>query len=376
MMRSAAAGCALLVGGFGRTAEAQLLVESGWAREIGAAREVVRARSPRIEAQGDTYAVGADSAASGARLSPAAFAAARRALEAGAPVLVQVPRRGYLPTLACAQCRRPARCRRCHGPLGITAGARIPTCRWCGAPDAHFVCGACGGHELRAAGQGARRTAEELGRAFPGTTMLTSAGDSIRDTVPARPAIVVATPGAEPIAADGYGAALLLDGGLLLSRPDLRAAEVALRRWMTAAALVRPAAAGGRVVLGIDGSVPAAQALIRWDPVWHAASELAGRRELGFPPVVAMASLTGEEGSVLAALDDLELPDGAEVLGPVPVEEAPTGRPAQEKVRALLRTGQPGRRALTVALRTMATEISARKSATPPRLQLDPVDAL
>ena len=34
MLRSAARPCALLVGGFARTAEAQLLVESGWARPI------------------------------------------------------------------------------------------------------------------------------------------------------------------------------------------------------------------------------------------------------------------------------------------------------------------------------------------------------
>jgi primosomal protein N' (replication factor Y) len=381
MMRSASAGCALLVGGFGRTAEAQLLVESGWAREIAATRATVRSRVPRIEAQGDSYAVGADSAAAGARLSPAAFAAARQALQAGAPVLVQVPRRGYLPTLVCQDCRRPARCRRCHGPLGILAGHRIPSCRWCGVPEAHFICGACGGHELRAAGQGARRTAEELGRAFPGATLVTSAGDSIKDTVPGKPAIVVATPGAEPVADGGYGAALLLDGGLLLSRPELRAAEVALRRWLTAAALVRPADVGGRVVLGVDGSVPAAQALIRWDPVWHAASELAGRRELGFPPVVAMASLTGTEDDIAAALADLELPDGAELLGPVPVEEFTSARPrpgdaGEERVRALLRTAQRGRRALTAALRAMAAERSARKDTAVPRIQVDPADAL
>ncbi|MGI8416442.1 MAG: primosome assembly protein PriA, partial [Nakamurella sp.] len=99
MMRSAAAGCALLVGGFSRTAEAQLLVESGWAKELVAGRQTVRSRMPRIQAQGDSYAVGADSAVSMARLSPAAFAAARAAIAADTAVLVQVPRRGYLDAL-------------------------------------------------------------------------------------------------------------------------------------------------------------------------------------------------------------------------------------------------------------------------------------
>ena len=44
-----------------------------------------------------------------------------------------------------------------------------------------------------------------------------------------------------------YGAALLLDGWAMLSRPDLRVAEETLRRWMGAAALVVPAADGGRL---------------------------------------------------------------------------------------------------------------------------------
>lgn len=377
MMRSAAVGCALLVGGFSRTAEAQLLVESGWAKELVAGRQTVRSRMPRIEAQGDSYAVGADSAASMARLSPAAFAAARAAIAAETAVLVQVPRRGYLDALACLDCRRPARCRRCNGPLGLNAGQRIPSCRWCGAPEAHFVCRACAGHELRAVGQGARRTAEELGRAFPGAALVTSAGDAIRDSVPAGPAIVVATPGAEPIADGGYGAALLLDGGVMLSRPDLRATEETLRRWMTAAALVRSAADGGRVVLGVDGSLPTAQALIRWDPGWHAALELAGRRELGFPPLVVLALLTGDEETVNGALAELQLPAAAEVLGPVVIDAPPgPGRPDEPRLRALLRIGQPGRRDLAAALRAMAAERSARKGAVPPRIQVDPADAL
>src|SRR5439155_27092337 len=75
---------------------------------------------------------------------------------------------------------------------------------------------------------------------------------AVLDTVPAEPALVVATPGAEPVATGGYGAALLLDGWALLARPDLRAGEEALRRWLNAAALVRPAGAGGRVVGGAD----------------------------------------------------------------------------------------------------------------------------
>ena len=109
----------------------------------------------------------------------------------------------------------------------------------------------------------------------------------------AAPALVVATPGAEPRAEGGYAAAVLLDGWMLLGRASLRAAEEALRRWLNAAALVRPGPEGGAVVVVADSGLPAVQALIRWDPVTHAERELADRTALRFPPAVRMAALTG-----------------------------------------------------------------------------------
>jgi primosomal protein N' (replication factor Y) len=124
------------------------------------------------------------------------------------------------------------------------------------------------------------RTAEELGRAFPGTVVRHSGGDTVLATVPDEPALVVATPGAEPVAAGGYAAALLLDGWAMLSRPDLRVDEEALRRWLAAAALVRPSGDGGAVVVVADAEIPAVQALVRWDPATFAERELAERAAL------------------------------------------------------------------------------------------------
>jgi primosomal protein N' (replication factor Y) len=381
-LRSTGDGAALLLGGFARTAEGELLVASGWARPLGTPRTTVRERAPRIEAAGDDYASGADSPAARARLSPAAFAAARSALDAEAPVLVQVPRGGYLPGLACADCRRPARCRRCRGPLAVPRGARTATCRWCGVAEPRWVCPACAGTRFRATVTGAVRTAEEIGRAFPGVRMATSAAGKVLDRVGAAPQIVVATPGAEPVADDGYGAALLLDGGLLLGRPDLRAAEETVRRWMAAAALVRPASAGGRVVIGADVSLTAVQAVVRWDPATFAAAELAGRRELGFPPAVAMASLEGSEAAVGAALAELRPPSSADELGPVPLwrprragaDIAAAGSTADQHVRALVRVPPTDRKSLAAALKTLAAAQSARKSGEPVRIEVDPAE--
>jgi len=378
MLRAHQARCAALIGGYARTAEAHALVRSGWAHDIVATRSVVRARSPRVAALDDSgYADERDPAARTARIPYIALRAARSSLEAGAPVLVQVPRRGYIPSLACGRCRTIARCRRCTGPLSLQDRGPGTVCRWCGRAEPTLRCARCGSDAVRAVVIGARRTAEELGRAFAGTPVMTSAGDAIVAAVAARPALVVATPGAEPRAEGGYGAALLLDTWALLGRQDLRAAEDALWRWMSAAALVRPGGDGGVVLVVAESSIPTVQSLIRWDPVGHAEAELTARAEVGLPPSVHMAALDGAAGAVAALLDQVRLPDGADLLGPVdppPGVRRPAGTPAGAPVtRMLVRVRREQGLALAASLRRGVGVLSARQDHEPVRVQIDPL---
>ena len=324
------------------------------------------------------YADERDPAARTARLPSVALRAARSALQAEAPVLVQVPRRGYVPSLACARCRAIARCRHCTGPLSLDdRDGTAPVCRWCGRADAALRCGRCGSDAVRAVVVGARRTAEELGRAFPGTTVITSAGEAMVSEVDDRPALVVATPGAEPRAVGGYGAALLLDSWALLGRQDLRAAEDTLRRWMAAAALVRPRDNGGVVVVVAESSVPTVQSLIRWDPVGHAEAELAARTEVALPPSVHMAALDGPGEAVTGLLEEIRLPDSAELLGPVPLPAGarrPPGIAADVPVsRMLVRVRREQGLALAAELRRGVAVVSARQVHEPVRVQIDPL---
>ncbi|MFG6193794.1 primosomal protein N' [Nonomuraea sp. JJY05] len=394
-LRAHRSGAAMLIGGYARTAEATQLVASGWARPIVGARTTIRGLAPRVRPAGEDAELAKDQAARQARLPSLAWRALRHGLESG-PVLVQVPRRGYLPALACRHCRTPARCalpptRRaaspsdphagtafqipeapagpghlCHGPLALRGGHAAPYCRWCGRVDADWRCSSCGSPRLRAVITGARRTAEELGRAFPSVQVRTSGRDGVLATVPATRALVVATPGAEPVAEDGYAAAVLLDGWALLGRADLRAAEEAVRRWMNAAALLRPAAE--LVVLG-DAALPAVQAVLRWDPVTHAERELGDRAELGFPPAVRMATLTGAASAVRQMLEEARLPPDAEVLGPVPVDEA-----GQE--RAMIRVPRSGGAALAAALKGASGVRAARKTPDVVKVSVDPLDLI
>lgn len=371
--------CAFLLGSTSCTVEAAQLVESGWAAPLVADRATVRAAAPLVRTVGDGE-LARDEAARAARLPSLAWQAVREGLKSG-PVLVQVPRRGYVPRLSCERCRTPARCRHCSGPLEAP-DERDLKCGWCGRGEPQWRCTECGGVRLRAAVVGARRTAEELGRAFPAVPVRTSGRDHVLDSVPGRPALVVSTPGAEPVAEGGYAAALLLDGWAMLGRPDLRAGEEALRRWIGAASLVRGQDEGGTVVVVAEPTLRPVQALVRWDPVGHALRELAERAELGFPPVSRMAEVLGRPEAVEAFLTSAQLPPDAQVLGPVlmrPSEPGRARRPGDPPVgetweRALLRVPPGSGSALAAALKTAQAGRLARGGGDPVRIRVDPPD--
>ena len=360
LTRAVQEGAAALVGGFSRSVEAEQLLATGWAHELALPREVLRA-AVTVTVTGDTdLALERDPLARASRLPRQAYDALGAGLARG-PVLVQTPRQGYAASLACERCRTPARCDACSGPLAVPGRASPPTCRWCGTVAGAWACRACGHRGLRAPVVGERRTAEELGRAFPALPVVASGGDHVVESVAARPAIVVATPGAEPVAAGGYAAVLLLDTWLALARADLRTDEEALRRWLNAAGLVAP---GGTVVAVGDPAHPALQALVRWDPDGHARREAEARAEAHLPPASRLATVTGAPGAVDDALTLLDLPPGAEVLGPVPVDD--------EACRVVVRVPRASGPALSRALGEVQRVRSARKLDAV-RIQVDPV---
>jgi primosomal protein N' (replication factor Y) len=375
LLRAHRSRAAALVGGFARTAEAAQLLATGWARSLAADRDTVRSAAPMVRPAGEDDELARDEAARTARMPALALRTASEGLETG-PVLFQVPRKGYLAAVACQRCGTRVRCPECAGPVALTGPGQPLRCGWCGSLSRQ-QCPDCGGTGIRALVTGERRTAEELSRAFPGLPVRTSSGSHVLSAVPGSPAIVIATPGAEPRVAGGYAAAILLDSWSLLARPSLRAAEEALRRWMNAAALVRRGAAGGKVVIMADPGLRPVQALIRWDPATHAERELAERDELRLPPTVRMAALTGAPGDVREFLAAVCLPRGTDVLGPVPF--GPDGLPASrdgDVVRYLVRVRSADGTALAVALRDGLAARSAAKNPGQVRLRLDPAEVI
>ncbi|KQR46950.1 preprotein translocase subunit SecA [Frigoribacterium sp. Leaf164] len=311
LLRQAQQGTALVFLGHTRSTDVQRLVEIGFLAEVRP--------DPRYQPHvvPTSQQAARDGFAAQARIPSTAWTEARAAVEHG-PVLIQVAHPGYSPRLACTECGDTARCLRCNGPLVQRSQGAQPACSWCGALAVGWRCQTCEGTVMKSVGTGASRTADELGKAFPGVRVIVSDGSREIVRVDDEPAIVVATRGAEPIAPGGYRAVLLLDGERMLARESLRVAEDCLRWWANATALA--ARRAPVVLVGVGGAL--ASALATWQLARYVSGELADRRELRFPPAVRVATVTGTVDTVAQALEALPPEVGREVLGPVEVPDA------------------------------------------------------
>ena len=360
LQRAQQANAGALVAGYARSVEAQYLVRTGWATEVAAQRALLRERV-LVGVTGDSSAdLARDPAARGARLPSEAHQMIREALAIG-PVLIQTPRAGYATRLVCDRCLEQATCTTCSGPLRQLGPAEPLTCKWCGLVHHNWRCTHCQGQGLRAPVLGHTRTAEEIGRSFPGVRVRTSSAKRRLETIE-DDSIVVATIGAEPVAKGGYAGVLVMDTWITLARSDLRATEEAARRWANAIALV---AKGGKALLVGDSAQPAVQALIRWDLSGLAQRELSERQAAHLPPASRLAVLRGDPGEVEAALRDLELPQGTEILGPVPSVD--------DQVQYVLRSPRVVAAELSARLAQMQSIRSVHKRPHI-RVQIDPHD--
>jgi primosomal protein N' (replication factor Y) len=373
-LRSAAQEVSLVLAGPSVSLEAARMAASGWLVAVELPRAVLRSTMPRVQVAADV--THGDPARATDRIPSAALEVLRAGLAVG-PVLVSVPRAGYLPGVACQSCREQARCPQCTTLMRADGPDRRPTCSIHG-PVVDWHCPVCGCRELRATTVGVRRTAEEFGRALPGFTVVTSSGSTAVRTLPRPRSLAVATPGAEPDPGpEGYAALVLLDVAAALSRPGLRVAEEVLRRWFLAAALVRPAATGGRVLIVGQPDVREVQALVRWDPHGYAQRELAERRALHLPPAVRVAQLTGPALATAEVVEEVGRELGEKLVrrsGPLPGPETLAGAasPGGPEVTWLLAVSLADGAGLSAVIRRVQSQRSARR-APQVRARLDPV---
>ena len=115
-------------------------------------------------------------------------------------------------------------------------------------------------------------------------------------------------------------------------------------------------------------SIPAVEALVRWDPAWFADRELDERRELSLPPAARLAVLTGPRPALEAATAELDLPAARQPC---------SGRcrtASTDRWRTLVTVPRPDGPALARELAAMRARASARKDPDPVSVRVDPPD--
>ena len=358
VLRSSTQNCALVLIGAAMSVQSYAL--QPWVKHIARTREDIRKNSPKVRSALDETYLKSDPAGRTARIPALVMQVIKEAINDG-PVLVMVARTGYTPRLSCANCRELAVCSQCAGPLLQTDRTSSPVCNLCGHLETDWQCARCSKSTLRAVAIGSTRTAEEFGRAFPGVPVRNSSSDHILRQISAQPSIVVATPGAAPIAQSGYSALILLDGTGMLNRQDLDAALGTYGKWTEFMSLVRPT---GQIVVVAESEQPAVQALIRHDPAGFAKHELELRTQVSLPPAVKLAALTGTQSDIddLVALCDL--PPETMIRGPVPTSDG--------QMRLLLSVPKKLGLTLTTELKRATAVRSTRKSGGTVNVRIDP----
>ena len=245
------------------------------------------------------------------------------ALRSGGRVVCVLNRTGRSRLLACTACGETARCERCDAAVLLT-DERLFSCRRCGTtrPPTCLACGATAFKNLRAGVTRVREELEALARvpvvevtkAGSGAASAGSAGAPLPDAQ-----VYIGTEAAlHQIESAEVVAFLDFDQELLA--PRYRAAEEALALLVRAGRLVGGRRGGGRVL--VQTRLPqheVVQAALLGDPARVSNAEAERRAILRFPPVSAMATVSGPSAPAFIERLGVTLaagPGGVEVLGP------------------------------------------------------------
>ncbi|MFC0581069.1 primosomal protein N' family DNA-binding protein [Micrococcoides hystricis] len=375
LLRAQQQDTSLLFIGPSPSVHTQRLVEIGYLEDYQPLRERRGSLYPRVIVAADEYYQEREYGPGSHRIPSVAWQVITRALKRG-PVLVQVARTGFIPAVRCVRCGTQARCPECTGPLGYQDKSDTESgtlvCRWCGRHEHQPQCQECSSTVFKAAHRGAERTAEELGRAFANVPVISSAGDHIRTTITQKSVLVVATPGGEPVAPEGYAAVILLDGNTMLAREGLDAPADVFHRWTDALALAQPHHQDGLCVITADPGQEV-NTLARLDIPGYFSHLYHQRQQTQLPPVRRYATVDGAPVDVKSFVEhvqhqlletsaDPEHPPTVSVIGPSPLD------PDGKQVRTLLFYSYRDGAAVSAALRGTKAAFSAKK-----RYQHDPV---
>lgn len=253
----------------------------------------IDAKEITYQATREKVLVVAQESTSGELIPSKIYQQVRKALSTG-PVLFLVPAKGYATAISCAKCRNLALCE-CGGKLTKGSAKSDPICVLCNKKYQNWKCGWCGEARVFLTSRGIERFAEEIGRSFPNQTVIQSTANEPRDSVSTEPALVISTPGVEPIAQNGYSAVVILQVDRFLSSISSNGIERAYSNFFAASALVSQT---GVISLVHEDGAPITSALSTWNPATISKREIEQRIQLQLPPIT---------GAVLVLADSAEL---------------------------------------------------------------------
>jgi len=308
-----------------RSVEVQRLVEIGYLSD----HTIVEA-PPRIAFSEQSSRVDASS-----------FELIRERVDQG-PILVLLPRKGSSPAAFCFSCGDRLGCQSCGGPIWEPTPG-VFGCKVC--RRGFTSCKSCGTTRARAGRAGSSRTVAELGKAFPQCLISEATAEKQPSKILASKHIIVSTPGASPIAPNGYAAVLILDCDIWLASHSLQAEQIAIRDWMEAIELLSDQ--GRAVIAGVPSQLGQAITLSQHRQLARVAYRDA--LSLNLPPAVRVAYLEATSDVLVATLEELRS------LG---VQELRTE--LGEKASALIRFSYQIGPKVSEALRRQALKANAR----------------
>ena len=218
-------------------------------------------------------------------------------------VLVTTAVSGYINSFSCQKCRNRALCE-CGGRLYVDPGLGVQ-CSLCQRRVEDWSCLFCGEKRIRTISKGGERLAAELGKSFPGISVITSTSQRRIDQLPEGRHLVVSTNGCEPVG--NYSGVVLLDGEYLFNRTGLHSDEEARRAWFLALSMKE---ANGLGYVSLSISHPVSQSLQKWNVYPQIGVELEEHKAAMLPPYYRIAAITGEAKEIEAlrsTFSELEL---------------------------------------------------------------------
>jgi primosomal protein N' (replication factor Y) len=181
----------------------------------------------------------------------------------------------------------------------------------------NWQCKWCSGTTKYAAARGIERFQEEIGRAFPNTSIVLSNSPNILESVSNTTKIVIATMGSIPGSTDDYSCVVILEGQRFLTSASSAFEEVVYESFFEASSRVRK---GGKVLLVLDQFHPVVSALSRWNPSLLIKKILRENAEAFLPPYSTTVSLKAPlaegvlvKNGILKSIKDARLPEMTKV---------------------------------------------------------------